>query len=40
MVLVTEPGKLKKSYWHNYIEKSYELVKAKLTKKMRQEFGL
>lgn len=39
-VSVTEPGKLKKMDWHSYLEKSYELVKAKLTKKARQELGL
>lgn len=39
-VLVTDPSKLHKAEWEGYIGQSYELVKAKLTKKARVELGL
>jgi predicted DNA-binding protein (MmcQ/YjbR family) len=39
-VLVSNPSKLNKKEWGHYIGQSYELVKAKLTKKMRQDLGL
>lgn len=39
-VLSTAPGKLHKTEWEGFVKTSYELVKAKLTKKMRTELGL
>lgn len=39
-VLVTDPLKLHKKEWEGYIRQSYELVKAKLTKKDRALLGL
>lgn len=39
-VLVTSPSKLKKSEWEKYIRQSYELVKLKLTKKVRTSLKL
>lgn len=39
-VLVTKPGKMNKKEWESRLTQSYELVKAKLTKKMRTELGL
>ena len=38
-VMVTEP-KLNKKEWQHLIKQSYELVKAKLTKKVKQELGI
>jgi predicted DNA-binding protein (MmcQ/YjbR family) len=35
-VLVTAPDKLSKKDWENYIRSSYELIKAKLPKKKRE----
>lgn len=39
-VLVTSPTRLHKKEWEAYIRQSYELVKAKLTKKARTELGI
>ena len=39
-VLVTKPNSLHKEEWEHFITQSYELVKAKLTKKVRAELGL
>jgi predicted DNA-binding protein (MmcQ/YjbR family) len=39
-VQVTNPSELHKEEWEFYIRQSYELVKAKLTKKIRSELGL
>jgi predicted DNA-binding protein (MmcQ/YjbR family) len=39
-VLVTAPSKLNKKEREGYIRQSYEMVKAKLTKKARTELGL
>jgi predicted DNA-binding protein (MmcQ/YjbR family) len=39
-VLITDPSKLNKREWEKYIKQSYELVKMKLTKKLRQELGI
>ena len=39
-VLVTDPSKLNKREWEKYIKQSYELIKMKLTKKLRQELGI
>ncbi len=39
-VLVTQPGRLHLHEWKACIQQSYELVKAKLTKKLRQELGI
>jgi predicted DNA-binding protein (MmcQ/YjbR family) len=39
-VLVTHPGKLHKKEWENYVKQSYEMIKAKLTRKTRQELGI
>jgi len=36
-VLVTEPGKVTKKEWEKFVRQSYELVKAKLTKKQQNE---
>ncbi len=37
---VEEPRYLTKAEWKHYLEKSYQLVVAKLTKKLRAELGL
>ena len=39
-VQVTKPSVIGKKDWESYIRESYELVKAKLTKKQKQELGL
>jgi predicted DNA-binding protein (MmcQ/YjbR family) len=39
-VLVTEKAKISKKEWEDYVRESYEMVKAKLTKKLRQELGI
>jgi predicted DNA-binding protein (MmcQ/YjbR family) len=39
-VLVTQPAKLTKKEWQHYIQQSYEMVKMKLTKKIRQQLGI
>lgn len=39
-VLVTKPQQLNRKEWEGCIRQSYELVKAKLTKKLRQELGI
>jgi len=39
-VLVTDPSKLNKKDRENYIKESYEMVKAKLTKKDRTALGI
>lgn len=39
-VLVKEPSKLTKKEWERLLKQSYELVKGKLTKKLRTELGL
>ena len=39
-VLVTNPAKLNKKEWETYIRESYELVKTKLTKKIRKDLGI
>ncbi len=39
-VMVNDPGTLTKKEWQQYIKQSYELVKAKLTKKVRKEKGI
>jgi predicted DNA-binding protein (MmcQ/YjbR family) len=39
-VLVTNPSKLNKKEWEQYIRQSYELVKKKLTKKTREQLGI
>jgi predicted DNA-binding protein (MmcQ/YjbR family) len=39
-VLVTDPSKLKKKEWEHYIKHSYELIKAKLTKKLKQQLKI
>ncbi|HKP32415.1 MAG TPA: MmcQ/YjbR family DNA-binding protein [Chitinophagaceae bacterium] len=36
-VMVTEPGKVNKKEWEKFVKQSYELVKAKLTKKQQNE---
>ena len=38
-VMVTD-SRLSKKEWEKYIRDSYDLVKAKLTKKTKQELGL
>lgn len=39
-VQVTDATKLNKIEWEHYVRLSYELVKAKLTKKVKTELGL
>ena len=39
-VLVTNRSKLSKKEWDSYIRQSYDLIKAKLTKRLRSELGL
>ena len=39
-VTVTKPSILHKKEWEFFISQSYELVKAKLTKKSRMELGI
>ena len=39
-VLVTDPSSLSKKQWERYIKQSYELVKIKLTKKLREKLGI
>ncbi len=39
-VYVQRSSALTKNEWEHYIEKSYKLVAAKLTKKMQKELGL
>ena len=39
-VLVADASKLNKKEWEHYIRQSYEMIKAKLTKKVRTELGL
>lgn len=39
-VLVTDPSKLSKTEWKNFVKQSYELVKAKLPKKLREKLGI
>jgi predicted DNA-binding protein (MmcQ/YjbR family) len=39
-VLVTDPSRLKKKAWENYIRRSYELISQKLTVKLRKQLKL
>jgi predicted DNA-binding protein (MmcQ/YjbR family) len=39
-VLVTKPNKLGKKDWERYIRTSYELIKSKLTGKVKKELGI
>ncbi|HYV53151.1 MAG TPA: MmcQ/YjbR family DNA-binding protein [Chitinophagaceae bacterium] len=39
-VLATDPSNLNKKEWERYIKQSYELVKIKLTKKLREKLGI
>ena len=39
-VLVTDPSNLNKKEWERYVKQSYELVKIKLTKKLRERLGI
>jgi predicted DNA-binding protein (MmcQ/YjbR family) len=39
-VLVTDRSKLHKKDWERYIKQSYELIKGKLTKKLKMELGI
>lgn len=39
-VLVTNPSKLNKKQWEQYIKQSYQLVSMKLTKKLREQLGI
>ncbi len=36
-VLITNPGKLTKREWEDFVKQSYELVKAKLSKKLQEK---
>ena len=39
-VLITDPSKLNKRSLKNYLQQSYDLVKAKITKKQRKDIGI
>jgi predicted DNA-binding protein (MmcQ/YjbR family) len=39
-VLVTDPAKLNKKEWERRLKESYEMVKTKLTKKLREQLGI
>ena len=39
-VLVTDSSKVNKKDLKNYLQQSYEMIKAKITKKQRKELGL
>jgi predicted DNA-binding protein (MmcQ/YjbR family) len=39
-VLVTDPSKLNKKDWERFLKQSYELIKIKLTKKLREKLGI
>ena len=39
-VLVTDPSKMNKKEWEQYIKGSYELIKNKLTRKLRDKLGI
>lgn len=39
-VLVTKPSKLNKKEWERYLKQSYELVKKKLTRKVKEQLGI
>jgi predicted DNA-binding protein (MmcQ/YjbR family) len=39
-VLVTDLSKLNKKEWEQYVRRSYELIKSKLTKKLRDKLGI
>ena len=39
-VLVEDVNKLSRKDWSHYVKQSYELVKAKLPKKVAKQFGL
>ena len=39
-VLVTDPARLSKKEWEQYVKQSYELVKAKIPKKIIKELGI
>jgi predicted DNA-binding protein (MmcQ/YjbR family) len=39
-VSVIEPSKVSPKEWDRFIQKSYELVKARLTKKVKQSLGI
>src|SRR6187401_3716048 len=39
-VLVTDSSKLSKKELKNYLQQSYDLIKAKITKKQRRDLGL
>ena len=39
-ILVTDPTKLKKKEWEHHVRQSYEMIKSKLTKKLRKELKL
>lgn len=39
-VLVTDATRLNKKEWEHYVKQSYELVKSKLTKKLRAKLAI
>ena len=39
-VLVTDPARLSKKEWEHFVKQSYELVKAKIPKKIIKELGI
>jgi predicted DNA-binding protein (MmcQ/YjbR family) len=38
-VLITNPGRLSKTEWEEFVKESYELVKAKLPKKLQDQLN-
>jgi predicted DNA-binding protein (MmcQ/YjbR family) len=38
-VLITNPGKLSRKEWEDFVTQSYELVKARLPKKLQESLG-
>jgi predicted DNA-binding protein (MmcQ/YjbR family) len=39
-VMVTNDAGLSKQEWEGFVKQSYELIRAKLTKKLRKELGI
>jgi predicted DNA-binding protein (MmcQ/YjbR family) len=39
-VLVTDPSKLSRKDLKNYLQQSYDLIKAKISKKQRKDLGI
>jgi predicted DNA-binding protein (MmcQ/YjbR family) len=39
-IMVTRSSVLKKKEWEHYVRQSYDLIKVKLTKKLRKDLGI